>query len=209
MLPRLHRNEFVKEAALQWVVQHGYAGIFSLLIFGIVGLPVPDELLLTFSGYLVFNHTLRPVPTFLAAFFGSSCGITFSYLLGRILDTYVIVKYGRVLHITHERIDHVHAWFERRGRWVLTIGYFVPGVRHLTGYVAGVSKLRLPIFMLFAYSGAFCWAATFISLGYFLGEQWRSMETFYEGRLIIIGLVAVAGVGTIIFLIARDLRSYR
>src|SRR2546422_8373458 len=43
MLPRLHRNEFVKEAALQWVVQHGYAGIFSLLIFGIVGLPVPDE----------------------------------------------------------------------------------------------------------------------------------------------------------------------
>jgi len=199
----------VKEAALQWIVEHGYVGIFSLLTFGIVGLPVPDELLLTFSGYLVFNHTLRLVPTFLAAFLGSSCGITFSYLLGRIFDTYVIVKYGRVLHITQEKVDHVHAWFERRGRWILTVGYFVPGVRHLTGYIAGVSKLRPADFMLYAYSGAFCWAATFISLGYFLGEQWRSMETFYEGRLIVAGILVAVAVGTIVFLIARDLRGYR
>ncbi|HYR91040.1 MAG TPA: DedA family protein [Terriglobia bacterium] len=199
----------MKEAALQWIVEHGYVGIFSLLTFGIVGLPVPDELLLTFSGYLVFNHTLRLVPTFLAAFLGSSCGITFSYLLGRIFDTYVIVKYGRVLHITQEKVDHVHAWFERRGRWILTVGYFVPGVRHLTGYIAGVSKLRPADFMLYAYSGAFCWAATFISLGYFLGEQWRSMETFYEGRLIVAGILVAVAVGTIVFLIARDLRGYR
>src|SRR3989442_1808463 len=141
MLPRVHRNQFVKEAALQWVVQHGYAGIFSLLIFGIVGLPVPDELLLTFCGYLVYNHTLRPVPTFLAAFLGSSCGITFSYLLGRILDTYVIVKYGRVLHITHERIDRVHAWFERRGRGGVTICYLWPGGGPLSGDVGGVFEM--------------------------------------------------------------------
>src|SRR5437870_12712276 len=98
----------MKEIALHWIGEYGYAGIFSLLIFGIVGLPVPDELLLTFCGYLVYNHTLRPVPTFLAAFLGSSCGITFSYLLGRILDTYVVAKYGRVLHITYERIGHFH-----------------------------------------------------------------------------------------------------
>jgi membrane protein DedA with SNARE-associated domain len=195
----------VKEAALQWIVQHGYVGIFSLLVFGIVGLPVPDELLLTFSGYLVFNHTFRFVPTCAAAFLGSSCGITFSYVLGRIFDTYVIVKYGRVLHITQERIDSVHAWFERRGRWILTAGYFVPGVRHLTGYVAGVSKLRLSSFMLFAYGGAFCWAATFISLGYFLGEEWRLMEHFYEGRLILIGLLVAVAAGPI--LVARDLQG--
>jgi membrane protein DedA with SNARE-associated domain len=199
----------VKEAALNWIVQHGYAGIFSLLIFGIVGLPVPDELLLTFSGYLVFNHTLRPIPTFVAAVLGSSCGITFSYILGRIFDTYVIVKHGRALHITQEKVDHVHRWLERRGRWVLTIGYFVPGVRHLTGYVAGVSKLRLSSFMLFAYSGAFCWAATFISLGYFLGEEWRSMESLYEGRLIAFGVLAAGALGTIVFLIVRDLRNHK
>src|SRR5947207_12146611 len=56
----------MKEIALHWIGEYGYAGIFSLLIFGIVGLPVPDEWLLTFSGFLVFKRTLLFVPTFAA-----------------------------------------------------------------------------------------------------------------------------------------------
>lgn len=190
----------MREAAFHWISQHGYAGIFSLLVFGIVGLPVPDEWLLTFSGYLVYKRTLAFVPTFAAAFAGSACGITFSYLLGRLFDTYVLLKYGRFIHLTPERLERVHTWFERRGRWTLLVGYFIPGVRHLTGYVAGASGLSYANFALFAYTGAFCWAAAFISLGYVLGEEWnRVMESLDRTNLLIIGL-AVAGVlGYLIF----------
>jgi len=186
----------MREAAFHWIAQHGYAGIFSLLVFGIVGLPVPDEWLLTFSGYLVFKHTLRFAPTFVAAFLGSACGISFSYILGRIFDTYVIVKYGSIVHITSDKMARVHDWFERRGRWALLIGYFVPGVRHLTGYVAGASKLDLSNFMLFAYTGAFCWAAIFISLGYVLGEEWnRVLGEVHDTRVIVIGVAIVVLLG--------------
>jgi len=183
----------MREAAFQWIIHHGYAGIFSLLVFGIVGLPVPDEWLLTFSGYLVFKDTLSFVPTLGAAFLGSACGITFSYALGRIFDTYVLIKYGRVFHLTPQRLARVHAWFERRGRWTLLVGYFIPGVRHLTGYVAGASELDFANFALFAYTGAFCWAAVFITLGYVLGEQWnRVLQSLHETKILII--VAVIGI---------------
>jgi len=183
----------MREAAFQWIIHHGYAGIFSLLVFGIVGLPVPDEWLLTFSGYLVFKNTLSFVPTLGAAFLGSACGITFSYALGRIFDTYVLIKYGRVFHLTPQRLARVHAWFERRGRWTLLVGYFIPGVRHLTGYVAGASELDFANFALFAYTGAFCWAAVFITLGYALGEQWnRVLQSLHETKILII--VAVIGI---------------
>jgi membrane protein DedA with SNARE-associated domain len=189
----------MREMAFDWISKHGYAGIFSLLMFGIVGLPVPDEWLLTFSGYLIFRRTLMFLPTFGAAFLGSACGITVSYTLGRILDSYVLVKYGWFFHLTPQRLERVHSWFERRGRWTLLIGYFIPGVRHLTGYVAGVSELSVANFALFAYSGAFCWAAVFITLGYFLGEQWtRVVERLHETRLLLIlaalvGILAYAG----------------
>jgi membrane protein DedA with SNARE-associated domain len=186
----------MREIAFHWITQHGYAGIFSLLVFGIVGLPVPDEWLLTFSGYLVFKHTLRFLPTFAAAFFGSACGITLSYTLGRIFDTYVLVKYGRFLHITPQRLARVHSWFERRGRWTLLVGYFIPGVRHLTGYVAGVSELSFANFALFAYTGAFCWAATFITAGYVLGENasrlMERMESLHQTTVLVVGLAIVA-----------------
>jgi len=190
----------MRDAAFHWISQHGYTGIFSLLVFGIVGLPVPDELLLTFSGYLVFRHTLRFAPTFIAAFCGSACGITFSYILGRIFDTYVIVKYGSIVHITPEKMARVHDWFERRGRWTLLIGYFVPGIRHLTGYVAGASKLRPSNFMLFAYTGAFCWAGVFIPLGYILGEEWdRALRDVHSTKLIVIGAAIVVVLGYFAF----------
>src|SRR5437867_8463928 len=190
----------MREAAFQWIAQHVYAGIFSLLVFGIVGLPVPDEWLLTFSGYLVFKHTLRFAPTFMAAFFGSACGISFSYVLGRIFDTYVIVKYGSIVHITSDKMARVHDWFERRGRWTLLIGYFVPGIRHLTGYVAGASKLRPSNFMLFAYTGAFCWAGVFIPLGYILGDGWdRVLGDVHNKKLIIIAAAIVVVLGYFAF----------
>src|SRR5215510_7573264 len=193
--------------AFQFITHHGYVGIFSLLIFGIVGLPVPDEWLLTFSGYLVFRRTLSFVPTFGAAFFGSACGITVSYLLGRIFDTYVLVKYGSFVHITPERLARVHSWFEKRGRWTLLVGYFIPGVRHLTGYVAGVSELSFANFALFAYTGAFLWAAVFITVGYILGEQWnRVLQSLHETKLLVIGLAIAAVLAYVAIRYFRDRR---
>jgi len=197
----------MREIAIQWITHHGYAGIFSLLVFGIVGLPVPDEWLLTFSGYLIYKHTLLFLPTFGAAFLGSACGITVSYTLGRIFDTYVLVKYGRFFHMTPQRLERVHSWFERRGRWTLLVGYFIPGVRHLTGYVAGVSELSFANFALFAYTGAFLWAAVFITVGYILGEQWnRVLQSLHETKLLVIGL-AIAAV--LAYVAIRYFRSRR
>jgi len=197
----------MREIAIQWITHHGYAGIFSLLVFGIVGLPVPDEWLLTFSGYLIYKHTLLFLPTFGAAFLGSACGITVSYTLGRIFDTYVLVKYGRFFHMTPQRLERVHSWFERRGRWTLLIGYFIPGVRHLTGYVAGVSELSFANFALFAYTGAFFWAAVFITVGYILGEQWnRVLQSLHETKLLVIGLAIAAVLAYVAIRYFRDRR---
>src|SRR5262245_16285904 len=166
----------MKEAAVHWVTQHGYAGIFSLLVLGVVGLPIPDEWVLTLAGYFVFNRTFRLAPTLAAAFLGSICGITLSYILGRTFGTYLLVRYGKKFGIGHAEVERVHRWFRHAGHWTLTFGYFVPGVRHLTAYVAGATKLEVPIFALFAYFGGLLWSLTFITAGYYLGERWNQLS---------------------------------
>ncbi len=163
------------EQITQLVSQYGYFGIFSLLMLGIVGLPVPDEWLMTFAGFLIYKATLQPLPTIAAAFLGSACGITVSYILGRTLGLYVIHRYGHYFHITPKRLELAHDWFGRIGTWSLLIGYFVPGVRHLTAIVAGTSGLPLFRFAAFAYTGACIWVGTFVSIGYFFGEKWNQV----------------------------------
>ncbi len=179
------------ETALQLVSQYGDVALFFLLILGIIGLPVPDETLLTFSGYLIFKGHLHFPTTLAAAFAGSVCGISGSYLIGRTGGLFLIHKYGRYVHITPERLDYVHAWFERVGRWGLFFGYFIPGIRHFTAVIAGTSALEYPVFALFAYSGALVWVSTFLTLGYFLGEEWSRIGKQIQGRAEEIAMVAV------------------
>jgi membrane protein DedA with SNARE-associated domain len=182
------------EIVLNWITHYGYFGMFGLLVLGIVGLPVPDEMMLTFAGYLVYRGQLHLVPTLAAGFLGSVCGITLSYTIGRVTGYFLIEKYGAKFHIKMDRVHQVHDWFHRMGRFTLTIGYYIPGVRHLTAYVAGASELEAPIFAIFAYSGALLWSASFITLGYFLGENWEKASAQVHGYLIgAFALAAVAG----------------
>lgn len=179
------------EPVLGWLSQYGYAGLFALLVLGIVGLPIPDETLLVFSGYLISTGRLHPLPAFLAGLGGSMCGISLSYGLGRSLGHRAVTKYGRFFHITEERLDRVHRWFQRVGEWLLTIGYFIPGVRHFTALVAGSSGLEYPKFALFAYSGAVLWVSTFLSVGYVVGENWRTAIGLVHRYLLVFGAVLV------------------
>ena len=157
-----------------WVAHYGGFALFALLVFGIVGLPIPDETLLVLSGYLIFRGTLNPVGTWLGAVLGSICGITCSYMIGRTVGVgFIHSKFGKWLHITEARIQNIHDWFYHLGHLALFLGYFVPGVRHFTAIVAGTSCLEYRPFSLFAYSGACVWVTSFMALGYFLGDNWE------------------------------------
>ena len=189
---------------LTWITHYGYGAIFCLLALGIVGLPAPDETLLAFSGYLVSRGTFILPLALAAALAGSICGISISYWLGRTFGLALIHRYGRYVRITEEHVNHAHAWFQRVGHWGLTFGYFVPGVRHLTAYAAGMSGLEARPFALFAYSGACLWVCTFVSLGYFLGDRWEGVEQNIHRYLLWATLAAVIALAG--WLVWRKLR---
>src|SRR4051812_21480743 len=158
-----------EQTVIQWITNYGYFGMFFLLIFGIIGLPIPDEWLLVICGYLAFKNVLGLFPTLVIAALGSACGLTVSYFLGRSSSDFLVRKYGRWFSIDETKILHVQQWFQNLGRWVLLICPFLPGVRNLMGYIAGASKLRLHIFMRFAYLGALISSTTFVTFGYVVG----------------------------------------
>lgn len=180
----------------EFLSQYGYAGLFGLLVLGIVGLPVPDETLLVLTGYLVSQGHLHPLWAFLAALLGSGCGITLSYIIGRTLGYRFVTRHGKWVHLTEDRIDKIHRWFDRLGHWLLVVGYFIPGVRHFTAFVAGTSGLAYPGFAVFAYLGAALWVSSFLALGYFMGEKWESALALVHEYLIAICL-GLAVIGTL------------
>ena len=189
---------------LGWLSQHGYIGMFFLLMLGILGLPVPDETLLVFCGYLIYKGRLLALPAFASGFAGSMCGITLSYFLGLKFSREVIFRYGKYLRITPKHVDDVTRWFFHFGLWLLSVGYFIPGVRHFTALTAGLSRLSLPRFAAFAYPGAAVWVASFLTLGYIFGERWEhTSELVHRYSLI------AAAIGFLAALVAFQWRRNR
>lgn len=178
------------------IAHYGYAGIFAALCLGIVGLPIPDETLLAYVGFSSYQGTLNLPLVMVCSFLGSATGITVSYVVGSKLGLPFLRKIGPKIHITEEKIEGTHRLFARFGSAMLIIGYFIPGVRHLTAYVAAISRMDFRKFMLFAYIGALIWSITFIMLGYFLGERWIVVAHFlkhYGSYMLIAFLVIVFG----------------
>jgi membrane protein DedA with SNARE-associated domain len=191
------------DTALHLIARFGYVGIACLLALGIVGAPVPDETLLAFSGYLVCRGDLALVPTLVAAFLGSALGITLSYALGRTLGQYLLERYGRYVHLTPERLERAHAWFERLGKWALAFGYFVPGLRHLTAYAAGATRLEPWEFAVFAYSGGLAWSSLFVVLGDTVCERWPQIVAQIQRHVALASVLAVVMVAASVALRRR------
>lgn len=160
-----------------WLIQYGSFAIFGLLAVGIIALPVPEETLMVFAGVLMSQDKLSVVSAPIAAVLGSFCGISVSYYIGRTAGHYFFHKWGKWVGLTEKRLQKAHEWTERFGTWALLIGYFVPGVRHFTGFSAGTTDLEFNRFALFASLGACLWVSCFLSVGYFFGDYWVAVLT--------------------------------
>ena len=177
-------------------MEYGSMTLFVLLALGIVAFPVPEETLMVFAGILMGSGKLNIPYTILAALGGSLCGITTSYVIGRTAGSYFTHKYGKWMGLTEEKLQKAHYWFERYGKWSLFVGYFIPGVRHFTGLIAGTTALDVRQFMLFAYTGGIFWVSTFLSIGYFFGEYALTLYEKFENieikaDWIVLGLMAI------------------
>ncbi|GIP32129.1 DedA family protein [Paenibacillus sp. J2TS4] len=161
--------EFVQEM----IAQYGYIALYFLLALGIIGLPIPDEVLMTFVGYLASIGIFGYSAAVSVSLLGAMSGMILSYELGRKIGKPLIWKYGKWLLLTPERLEKAEGWFNRYGLWTVSFGYFIPGIRHLTCYLSGISGIERRKYWLFAGAGALVWCVLFITLGYFIGVQFE------------------------------------
>lgn len=182
-------------AFLHLIETYKYLGLYLSLALGMVGLPVPDETIMTFAGFQVFQGRLNFLLTVGTSIAGSLTGMSISYTVGNKVGIPVLKRYGKYVHLTPERLEKAEEWFRRyRGKSIIA-GYFVPGLRHLTAYFAGISELGYGVFLSLAAAGATLWVVIFVSLGRLLGRDWKVFSGLlhrYLWLFLFLGLFAAA-----------------
>ncbi|CAH0149526.1 MULTISPECIES: DedA family protein [Peribacillus] len=151
------------------ISNYGYFAIYGLLAMGIIGLPVPDEFLMTFVGYLSSISVLNVQGAFLVSFLGSISGMLISYFIGKKVGKPFLRKHGKWIKMTPARLERLEKWFNKYGPWTIIIAYFIPGVRHFASYISGMNGMGKRKYFIFAGAGAFSWCLVFTAFGYFIG----------------------------------------
>jgi len=151
------------------ITNYGYIAIFLMLTLGIVGLPIPDEALMTLVGYFTQNGILNYGFAIVISFTGALVGMLISYSIGRKFGRPLVKKYGKWVGLKEKRMVRVEKWMDKYGAYSLILGYFVPGLRHLTCYFSGISQMKFKTYLLFVAIGAFLWCVTFITIGKVIG----------------------------------------
>ncbi|RKN85614.1 VTT domain-containing protein [Paenibacillus ginsengarvi] len=180
-----------------WLEHYGYWVLFFALFLEMLALPLPGEVLMSYAGLLVFQGKLNWLFAIVSAGVGTSVGMTLSYWVGYRLGMPFFEKYGARIHLGPDKLDKVSRWFQKYGNKVLLIAYFIPGVRHITGYFSGTTRIAFRKYAAFAYLGAFFWTSVFISLGKVLGPKWELYHHTINRYLFIGALLAAAMVGLV------------
>jgi membrane protein DedA with SNARE-associated domain len=149
-------------------------GYWAVLLFVMIedfGVPVPGETILVagavYAGAGRLNVVAFGVIGFVAAVVGDNIGFAIGHYGGRTL----VLRWGRFVRLTEERLDKAETFFQRHGGWIITAARFIEVLRQANGIVAGTTGLRWRRFLAFNALGAALWVGTWVTLGYLAGNH--------------------------------------
>jgi membrane protein DedA with SNARE-associated domain len=176
---------------LSLVGRYGYLAVFFGVMLESAGVPLPGETVLIVSGALAHQGVLDPGDALFFGILGAVTGDQIGYWVGRKGGRPFVLRWGRYLFVTRERLALAEAFFDRHGGRAVFLARFVAGLRVFGALVAGMSRMSWGKFALYNALGGTVWATAAVSLGYFLWAS-ISLVEHWVGRASLLLVAALA-----------------
>ncbi|NQX66156.1 DedA family protein [Paenibacillus alba] len=171
------------ETLLSLIQQYGYAALFLALWLGIVGIPIPDEVVVMTSGAVTVNALLLPLPAFILTYLGVCSGLSLGYVLGKYVGSPVLAKLQRKKKM-EKYLLFSETLVRKYGNFGICISYFVPIIRHVMPYVVGSHKITFKQYALYSYTTGLVWTFLYFMIGRYIGDHaWEAGNLIYQYSL--------------------------
>ena len=175
----------------------GYGGIVLLMAIESACIPLPSEIIMPFSGYLVSRGEMNLWLVGIAGAVGCVVGSIVAYYIGMYGGRPFIEKYGRYILLSRHDLDLADRWFAKYGEAIVFISRLLPAVRTFIAFPAGVARMNMTRFIIYTFAGSLPWCLGLAYVGQKLGEQWdkdETLKTWFHRFDFVIGIVGVLAV---------------
>jgi len=169
----------------------GYLGLFGLLFLEGTSLPIPSEVILPFSGYLVSTGRFDYWLALFVATSASVIGALVDYAIGDLLGDVFTKRAAKYSPINQQRLLSVQKLFAKHGEVIVIVTRLIPGMRTLASFPAGAARMKISRFAAYTALGSGIFNAALIYLGVYLGKNWDTIKPAATAELAIVGVLAI------------------
>jgi len=174
----------------------GYKGIIALLTLNSSGIPIPSEVILPFSGYLVYLGRFNLFFVVLAGVVGCNIGSAIAYWIGAKGGRPLVERYGKWVLMSRHDLDRMVWFFNRYGSIAILVGRMLPVVQTYVAFPAGIARMSRLRFHIYTTIGSLIWYFCLAGAGMKLGAAWdsdpRMHEWFHRFHLVVFAALAAA-----------------
>ncbi len=185
-----HLTHFI----VQTISNSGYVGIFFLMVAESALIPIPSEVIMPFSGYLVSSGKFGVIPVIIAGSAGNLAGSLIAYFVGAYLGRGFVLRYGKYVLLKRSHLELAESYFEKYGSRSIFVGRLLPAIRTYISLPAGAAKMSLKKFVIFTIVGSTVWSTILTYIGIKLGQEWdhiRKYSNYFDIIVIIAVIIAV------------------
>ena len=187
----------------------GYSGVILLMAIESACIPLPSEIIMPFSGYLVSTGQMTLWGVAIAGAVGCVLGSLVAYWVGMYGGRPFIEKYGRYILLSRHDLDIADRWFAKHGEIIVFVSRLLPAIRTFIAFPAGVARMNLPRFVIYTFAGSLPWCLGLAYVGQKLGEQWDKDDTLKTWFHRFDFLIGIAGALFIIWWVWRHIKHSR
>jgi membrane protein DedA with SNARE-associated domain len=201
--------EHIAATFVSLVDHYGYGGLFVAMLLANIGAPIGSEIILPAAGGLTATgHLANLWLTILVSVVGELAGGSIGYAVGRFGGRPLVDNYGKYVHLTHENLDRVHAFFKKYGSFAIFICRFVPVIRGIVSIPAGLAAMDLPQFYGWYALGSLGFCGGLVLLGYELGGHLdRFLPLVHKTGLIVLALAVIAIIAIVVIVRRRHVTA--
>ena len=188
----------------------GYGGVVLLMAIESACIPLPSEIIMPFSGYLVSRGEMNLWLVGVAGAVGCVAGSMVAYWVGMYGGRPLIEKYGRYVLISPHDLDLADRWFAKYGEVIVFVSRLLPAIRTFIAFPAGVARMNIPRFIIYTFAGSLPWCIGLAYVGQKLGERWDKdprLKMLFHRFDFVIGILIVLAAGWWIWRHIRHTRN--
>lgn len=171
----------------------GYPGIVLLMAIESACIPLPSEIIMPFSGYLVYTGQFNLWWVGVAGAAGCNVGSIVAYYVGYYGGRPLVERYGQYVLLSRHDLEIADRWFARYGEATVFFSRLLPVIRTFIALPAGVMRMDFWRFNLYTFLGSLPWCLGLAYAGMKLGEHWNGLRGYFHKFDFVIGALLVLG----------------